>query len=180
MQTNEPHPDNVTGDFYVECDSCIACEAPYNEAPDLMARPYTSERDHGCYFRRNPTTHDEIERACMAVSVSCVKAVRYRGNNPAILNYLYHQGAITSCDVAYKRQSIYERSAFEAYSQHVGPYDQDYWSHICTNETDHVVVSIGNDRDVLAVYRIDKSTQLAVLVENSAKYWPDIGRTFHP
>src|SRR5437764_1177955 len=32
-----PYPKNATGDFSIEKDCCITCEAPYHEAPELMA-----------------------------------------------------------------------------------------------------------------------------------------------
>jgi hypothetical protein len=37
-----------------------------------------------CYFKRQPETADEIDRACQAVLVSCCGAVQYGGDDPAI------------------------------------------------------------------------------------------------
>jgi hypothetical protein len=37
-----------------------------------------------CYFRRQPVTPDEVERAINAVCVSCCGAVRYVGNDTGI------------------------------------------------------------------------------------------------
>src|SRR5262245_21664454 len=100
MSPQRPHPDNAPGDFYVECDCCISCEAPYAEAPDLMGRPGSSPRNRGCYFRRQPTSPEEITRACDAVQISCVEAVHYKGSDRNILAELYQRGAYSSCDAS--------------------------------------------------------------------------------
>ncbi|MFM7023633.1 MAG: ferredoxin [Flavobacteriales bacterium] len=68
------HPLNVSGDFYVEKDSCILCGAPEVEASGLM-----EHSNDGCYFVRQPQTDEEIEHAISAIAVSCVSAVRYGG-----------------------------------------------------------------------------------------------------
>ena len=93
-----PHPKNAPGPFYVENGCCIACEAPYNEARDLMAEDGDEEFYH-CYFKKQPTTPEETERAIQACRVSCVDAVRYRGNDPAILNRFIELGVANSCDL---------------------------------------------------------------------------------
>jgi hypothetical protein len=92
-----PHPKNAPGPFYVENDCCICCEAPYAEAPDLMA---WDEEDNGyhCRFRKQPKTPDEVERAIRACVVSCVNAVRYAGNDPAILERFREWRSTISCD----------------------------------------------------------------------------------
>ena len=60
--------------------------APEAEAPDLMA----FDEVHGsCYFRRQPVTPAEIERACRAVEVACCDAVQYEGDDPQILPRLH-------------------------------------------------------------------------------------------
>jgi hypothetical protein len=63
------------------------------EAPDLMA--HDEESGH-CYFRRQPSTPEETERACRAVWVSCCGAVQYRGDDLKILE----AGAIRYFDCA--------------------------------------------------------------------------------
>ena len=75
-------PLNAAGPFFTEKDCCISCGAPEAEAPDLMA--YDDER-WSCYFRRQPTTPEEVEQACRAVEVSCCDAVQYDGDDPKIL-----------------------------------------------------------------------------------------------
>lgn len=81
MENFERHPLNSNGDFFVEYDMCLACDAPYSEAPELMAY---DENMH-CYFKRQPETAEELEHAINAVWVSCIEAVRYEGNDPKIL-----------------------------------------------------------------------------------------------
>jgi hypothetical protein len=93
-----PYPKNAPGDFYVENDCCITCEAPYHEAPDLMAHDQEGDYPH-CYFKRQPETPEEVERAVMACYVSCVRAVRYAGRNPKILKRFRQFGGADSCDV---------------------------------------------------------------------------------
>jgi hypothetical protein len=76
---------NVPGPFY-STGQCIACGAPELEAPDLLAQ-WTGD-DTETYFTRQPETPDEIERACCALEVCCVDALRYGGTDPAILRRL--------------------------------------------------------------------------------------------
>ena len=39
---------------------------------------------HGCYFKKQPETPEEIEQACRAAWASCCDQVRYVGNDPEI------------------------------------------------------------------------------------------------
>ena len=92
------HPKNAPGPFYVEDECCISCEAPESMAPDLM--DHRDERfGYHCHFKKQPSTPGEIERAIMACCVSCVKAVRYAGDDPAILERFRELGGNQSCDV---------------------------------------------------------------------------------
>ena len=75
-------PSNVPGPFYVAMDQCITCMAPEGEAPDLMAFDAVAE---SCYFKRQPVTPDEIDRAIRAVGVACCGALGYAGNDPIVL-----------------------------------------------------------------------------------------------
>jgi hypothetical protein len=79
--TQRAHRSNAEGDFYVLDQCCIACTAPEHEAPELMAHDDT---DH-CYFKRQPETPDELDRAIMAVAVGCCGAVRYGGRDGRII-----------------------------------------------------------------------------------------------
>jgi hypothetical protein len=74
-------PKNAEGPFFVANGECIACMAPRHEAPDLMA--FDEEANH-CYFKKQPSTPEEFERAARAVQTSCCGAVQYSGNDPAV------------------------------------------------------------------------------------------------
>lgn len=89
---------NAPGPFFVEDGCCIECQAPWGEAPDLIAHDDEGDYPH-CYFRRQPGTAEELERAVSACSVSCVKAVRYAGDDPGILDRFRAHNAEESCDV---------------------------------------------------------------------------------
>jgi hypothetical protein len=91
-----PYPKNAPGPFYVEDGSCVICEAPYHEAPDVMA--HDEEGGGHCYFQRQPETREEVERTISACCVSCVSAVRYSGNDSEILRRFRELGNIDACD----------------------------------------------------------------------------------
>lgn len=77
------HQLNVVGAFYVEDGGCIACGAPEAEAPELMG--WTDGPGDHCYFKRQPATAEEVDRAIRALEVSCCRALRYGGDDPAII-----------------------------------------------------------------------------------------------
>lgn len=84
MKKRIRHKLNVIGDFYVEDQMCICCDAAPSEAPDLL----TYDETIHCYFKKQPETEEELSQAINACSVSEVCAVRYAGNNPKILKRL--------------------------------------------------------------------------------------------
>lgn len=90
------YPENSQGDFYVENGVCITCGAPEAEAPDLIEH---SKIEYGhCYFKKQPKTEDEIERAINAIAVSCISGLRYGGTDEKILRRLYEIGEGGQCD----------------------------------------------------------------------------------
>ncbi len=76
---------NVAGDFYTTGE-CLACDAPESEARDLLAP--LEDDNFDTYFVRQPETAEEIERACRALEVCCVAALRYGGTDPKIIRRL--------------------------------------------------------------------------------------------
>jgi hypothetical protein len=95
---DEPRfPLNAPGDFYVADGLCIICGAPEDAAPDLMAHDPAS---YHCYFRRQPVTPAERDRAVRAVEVNCCGAVRYAGRDPAVIAKLRLAGRGDHCDHA--------------------------------------------------------------------------------
>ncbi len=79
--SNKKYPRNAPGPFYVANGECITCMAPEHEAPDLMG--FDEEAMH-CYFKKQPSTPEELERATRAVWVSCCGAVQYSGDDPGV------------------------------------------------------------------------------------------------
>ncbi len=92
----QPYDQNAEGNFYVENQSCVTCGAPQAEAPDLIDH---SKRDYGyCFFKKQPQTEEEIERAINAIAVSCVFALSYGWKDEKILKQLYEIGEEKQCD----------------------------------------------------------------------------------
>jgi len=90
------YPENTQGDFYVMNEVCITCSAPEAEAPDLIEH---SKLEYGhCYFKKQPQTPDEIERAISAMEVSCIAGLRYGGTDENILKRIYEKGLDDLCD----------------------------------------------------------------------------------
>jgi hypothetical protein len=82
QRTFQSYPENAPGAFYVQKDLCIACRAPESVAPDLIGffvdASGTNRISH-CYFRKQPKTAEELDRAIKAMQVSCCGAYRYAG-----------------------------------------------------------------------------------------------------
>lgn len=177
-QPADRHPDNVAGDFYVECDACISCEAPYHEAPDLMGRPGSSANNIGCFFRKQPTTPEEFDRACWAVIVSCVEAVRYAGKDPEIRRRLYNSGAYFSCDAD---QTDAELQVIQhVKSNYSGAVDYGvHWTYIHDESCDRILIACcyGPNPHSLGIFAVDKATRTVSILEDDADYRPR-GATF--
>lgn len=92
------HPANAPGDFYVEDEICITCDAPRHAAPDLIAML----NDEHCYFKKQPETLAEVEQAVEAVQVSCCEGLRYAGKDSSILSLLKIKGCASQCDALLK------------------------------------------------------------------------------
>ena len=81
-----PHLEkNVSGPFYTTGE-CLACGAPEHEAPELFAP--LEGANYETYFVRQPVTTEDVERACRAAERCCVGAVRYAGQDAAIIRRL--------------------------------------------------------------------------------------------
>ena len=99
---------NAEGPFYVEDGECLACMMPEYVAPELMG--FDEERAH-CYFKRQPTTPEELEHAIEAVASSDIEALRYAGEDSYVLERLssYACDAL-SCKLSGRRGSEDEGS----------------------------------------------------------------------
>lgn len=89
-------PQNVAGDFYVEANLCTRCCLVHGEAPELLNDPEQPFEE--CFFRRQPETSEEIDRAIDAVYVSEMCALRYGGTDPDILARFRARNAAAYCD----------------------------------------------------------------------------------
>lgn len=95
LRTIGRDPRNAPGDFYVEDGCCIDCGLAEAEAPALLASLKDVEN---CYFKKQPTTPEELEQAVQAMRVSDMGCHRYGGKDAAILRRLKAEGLEAQCD----------------------------------------------------------------------------------
>jgi hypothetical protein len=79
-----PHPKSAPGDFYVVKRECLACGVPHVVAPDLVG--WTGEKNPHCFWKKQPETPAELERAIAVLEGQEVECHRYAGTDPAILD----------------------------------------------------------------------------------------------
>ncbi len=100
------NPVNAPGPFYTEANSCIACCLPEGEAPDLIGYHEEDGPNEGCFFKKQPETPEELDRAIRAMFVNCVETLRYAGKDPAILRRLREMGRESQCDYPLPEPSV--------------------------------------------------------------------------
>ena len=94
------YPENAPGPFYVERDLCLICKAPEHEAPDLMGffdGDQIGVAGSHCYFKKQPETTEETERAISAMQVACCGALRYDGEDQEMIKRLLAAGIESDC-----------------------------------------------------------------------------------
>jgi hypothetical protein len=79
-----PHPKSAPGDFYVVKGECLACGVPHVVAPDLVG--WTGEKIPHCFWKKQPETQAELERAIAVLEAQELGCHRYAGTDPGILN----------------------------------------------------------------------------------------------
>jgi hypothetical protein len=89
-------PENAPGDFYVMAGLCTQCCIVHGAAPELLNDPKAPFTE--CFFRRQPQTPEEVERAISAICVSEMCALRYAGNDQAIIAKLRAHDLGWLCD----------------------------------------------------------------------------------
>ena len=93
------NPINAPGPFYTEANSCTACCLPEGEAPDLMGFDGDdTSPSNGCFFRKQPETPEELDRAFQAMYVNCLATLRYAGRDVAVLHRLRELDMEGQCD----------------------------------------------------------------------------------
>jgi len=78
----EPEPTSASGDFYVEKHCCTSCGVPQAVAPDLVG--WVDEGASHCYWKKQPTTADEMQRAFAIFDGQELGCHRYAGRDPDI------------------------------------------------------------------------------------------------
>jgi hypothetical protein len=89
------YPENAAGPFYVQHDECITCRAPESVAPELIGffeDPSGTGRRSHCYFKKQPETAGEIDRAVRAIQWNCWGSYRYAGSDAEVKKQLRRAG----------------------------------------------------------------------------------------
>jgi hypothetical protein len=98
-----PHPKSAPGDFYVEKGQCLACGVPHVVAPDLVG--WTDEKVRHCFWKKQPESPAELERAIAVLEAQELECHRYAGTDAAILIRI----SSTYCDYTTPSPRILER-----------------------------------------------------------------------
>ena len=77
------HPSSAKGDFYVENGCCTRCGVPETLAPDLIGG--SAGKSEHCYWKKQPETPDEIDRAIAILATQELGCHRYAGVDREIL-----------------------------------------------------------------------------------------------
>jgi len=88
---------------YVEKGQYLACGVPHVVAPDLVG--WTDEKVQHCFWKKQPGTSAELERAIAVLEAQELGCHRYAGTDPAILN----QVLSTYCDYPMQSPSILQQ-----------------------------------------------------------------------
>jgi hypothetical protein len=78
----EPEPTSAPGDFYVENNCCITCGVPQAAAPDLVG--WVDGDVSHCFWKKQPTTHEEMQQAFAVFDGQELGCHRYAGLDPKI------------------------------------------------------------------------------------------------
>jgi hypothetical protein len=97
-------PENSPGDFYVRANLCTQCCLVHGAAPELLNDLKESFKE--CFFRRQPQTPEEVDRALSAIAVSEMCALRYGGTDPEILAKMRGKGLASQADQTPEGQAL--------------------------------------------------------------------------
>ena len=79
-----PHPKSVPGDFYVVDRECLACGMPHVIGPELIG--WAEQKTLHCYWKKQPNTPQEMERAIRVLESQDLECLRYCGTDPTVLD----------------------------------------------------------------------------------------------
>ena len=99
-----PHPKSAPGDFYVVNGECLACGVPHVVAPDLVG--WADEKLSQCFWKKQPETPAELERALAVLEAQELECHRYAGTYPAILK----RAPSTYCDYPMQSPTVADRT----------------------------------------------------------------------
>jgi hypothetical protein len=99
-----PHPKSVPGAFYVVNGGCLACGVPHVVAPDLVG--WADEKVPHCFWKKQPETPAELERAIAILEAQELECHRYAGTDPAILDRI----SSTYCDYPMQSPTLAEQT----------------------------------------------------------------------
>ena len=98
MPEHNPHPANVTGDFYVEDGCCTMCLVPFSEAPELFGECQDAKGYPHCFVKRQPETPEELKKMLSTIRCAELMCIRYRGNDRRIQLELVEAETGVVCD----------------------------------------------------------------------------------
>jgi hypothetical protein len=75
---------SAPGDFYVQDVCCTSCGVPQAEAPDLVG--WANEDHTLCYWKKQPETPEELDRAIRVLNAQELMCHRYAGKDPYVLH----------------------------------------------------------------------------------------------
>jgi len=90
-------PSAAESPFYIDQIECVACGACEAVAPDLVDHETDPASSGTYFFKRQPETPGEIDRAIQAINGCCVACIYYRGDNPAIRRQISSDFATPTC-----------------------------------------------------------------------------------
>jgi hypothetical protein len=101
---------NVAGPFYV-ADFCIICFTPPEIAPTNIREHYNPDCSvecprSSCYVGKQPENDEELELMIEAMEASCVRAIRYCGTDPLVIQKLSARGLAEQCDALIAEQTL--------------------------------------------------------------------------
>jgi hypothetical protein len=99
-----PHPKSAPGDFYVVKGECLACGVPQVVAPNLVG--WTGEKIPHCFWKKQPETPAELERAIAVLEAQELECPRYAGTDPTILKRVLS----SYCDYPMQPPSVPEQA----------------------------------------------------------------------